>query len=96
MQCPHCLALCSNSDSVCPGCRRSLGKGLTQSKVANWTALLFGVLMIAFVAYMSMTKPATRQSEVTAMAITNALFIAGGVVIGRIVGWVVGALICRE
>jgi uncharacterized paraquat-inducible protein A len=96
MQCPHCSALCANSDAVCPRCGRSLGKGLTQSKVANWTAFVFGVLMLVFVAYMSMKKPATRQTEVIAMAITNALFISAAAVVGRIVGWLLGAFVCRE
>ena len=96
MQCPHCSALCANNDAICPGCGRSLGKGLTQSKVANWTALVFGGLMIVFVAFMSMKKPATRQSEVIAMVVTNMLFIGAAVVVGRIVGWLLGAFVCRE
>lgn len=96
MQCSHCSALCADSDAICPRCGRSLGKGLTQSKVANWTALVFTALMLMFVAYMSIKKPASRQTEVIAMVVTNALFIGAAAVVGRIVGWLLGAFVCRE
>jgi hypothetical protein len=95
MQCPQCSALCTDVDRYCPGCQRSLGKGLTQRKVANFTALVFGLLMVVFVNYMSVSRPGGRD-DVAAIAITNGLFIGGAVVIGRIVGWLLGAFICRQ
>jgi hypothetical protein len=95
MQCPHCSALCANADVICPACRHSLGKGLTQAKLANLTAAVFGVLMIAFLVYVNASRPAVRSDERLAMQITNALFVGASVVVGRIVGWLLGAFICR-
>jgi hypothetical protein len=95
MQCPQCATLCTDADTVCPDCRCSLGKGLTQRKVANLTALLFGVLMVVFVNYISVTRPGGRD-DMAAIAITNGLFIGGSIAIGRAVGWLLGAFICRQ
>ena len=95
MQCPHCSGLCASVDTICPTCRHSLGKGLTQAKLANLTAVIFAVLMIAFIVHTNMSRP-PRRDEMTAVNITNALFIGGSLVVGRVIGWLLGALVCRS
>ena len=94
MQCPHCSALCAKADVNCPACGHNLGRGLTQKKLANLTAVVFALLMVAFVLYTNLTHP-PRRDEMTATNITNALFIGGSLVVGRIVGWLLGAFVCR-
>jgi hypothetical protein len=91
MRCRHCSTLSSDTDRDCPGCGRSLGRGLTPAKVGNFTAILFGLLMVTFIVVYT---PRPNSLDM-ATSLTNGLFIGVSVAVGRALGWVVGLCISR-
>lgn len=102
MQCPKCSSLCMDTDRSCPRCGSALG-GLTPARVANWTALVFALLMIVFLVTVAIPRTQGPQShsfrsilvDNIATNVANYVFIGGALIAGWVIGWVVGALFCR-
>jgi hypothetical protein len=96
MQCPHCSALCADTDPVCYSCSRSLSSRWVR-KLPWALSLVFAVLMMVFILTCT-DAPQSLEShdnaEVTATMMTNTLFIGVCGVIGWGLGWV-GRLVLR-
>ena len=94
-----------DTDRSCPRCGQVLASGgLTPTRIANWTALAFGVLMALFVVFIAMPQtqgappndPKSGVANNVATYVANAIFIFGAVIVGWVIGRVVGAVVCRN
>ena len=80
-----------NTDVLCQTCHRRLQRGPSRAKVANVTGLLF---MLGMGSLIFVYIPPPGGSVDLAYALTNGLFCGVAAVVGRMVGWVIGAFIC--
>jgi hypothetical protein len=83
--------LCLDTDRVCSGCGGSLRRGLSPAKLANFTGILFAVLMMVFVVvYQPSPLGTSNLREAVANSLAAGIFIGGGYAVGVVIGWVLG------
>jgi|SRR5262245_40529694 len=97
VMCPNCHAICSPSDPTCFKCRAPIagsgGGGLTHSTVANLTAMIFAVgMMAALVAFV----PMKAKDGIITNALATGIMVGLAGLVGRVVGWVIGVMICKS
>jgi hypothetical protein len=68
---------------------------MSRSMFSNGMAIFFGMLMALLLAAHVTPKQPVDQSEAIAINMTNGLFICVSAVIGKVIGWVVGAFVCE-
>ena len=102
VQCPRCSNLCLKTDASCSACGHVLSR-LTPKRIANCTAILFAILMVVFLVTVAIPRTQGPQPNDfrsilvynVAMNGANYIFIMGALIVGRVIGWVIGAVVCR-
>ena len=92
-QCPYCLVVGMENDPTCYKCGRPFNPGITQRGLSTLMALIFAGTMLAAILLVVPMK--WSLIDWVASAITTGLFVAGAGVVGSIVGWIVGAFVCK-
>jgi hypothetical protein len=92
MQCPHCSNLLMHGDTACPTCGQRVVQNQTQFLWSYGLAILFAGLM--YLAVNTVTPP--NGADEGAWNFACWLFVLGALVMGKVLGWVIGAFVAKD
>jgi hypothetical protein len=92
MQCPRCNNLILDTDPVCVKCRAVIPRGITRGQVAGLTAAAFAVATACLVLFVLIPPDRNDYGDIVVSLIAAAI-VGASAVVGRVVGWLIGAAV---